>query len=124
MGKLYLHALVPLFLLLGTTGETLAAPDPADGEPITTDGITATTEGITTTTDDITIITEASDRAHETDEGHSTGIAREDMPPVAPMIPTGCNPAMDLISSDPQFSIFRTAIEETGLVRTCSESSS
>ena len=44
-------------------------------------------------------------------------VTREDMPPVAPMIPTGCHPPMEFLNSDPRFRIFRTAIEETGLVR-------
>ena len=149
MGKLYLHALIPL--LLATRG-TLAVPDPTHGERIVvergvTDGVRegvtdGVTEGVTEGVLEASVLAnwpadqetnDVSDRWHDTDaydgddgddaddgdaEDHSTGIPREDMPPVAPMIPTGCHPAMDLISSDPRFSIFRAAIEETGLVRT------
>lgn len=38
-----------------------------------------------------------------------------DMPPVAPMIPTGCNSAMLLMENDDRFSIFRNAVKETGM---------
>jgi hypothetical protein len=39
----------------------------------------------------------------------------EEMPPVAPMIPTGCTPPLKFLQEDPRFSVFRLAVEETGL---------
>lgn len=38
-----------------------------------------------------------------------------DMPPVAPMIPTGCNSALTLMENNDRFSIFRNAVMETGM---------
>lgn len=38
-----------------------------------------------------------------------------DMPPVAPMIPTGCNSALSVMEQDERFSIFANAVKETGL---------
>lgn len=38
-----------------------------------------------------------------------------DMPPVAPMIPTGCNSALLLMENDERFSIFKNAVMETGM---------
>ncbi len=93
----------------GITGEVTEAPGPADWQ--------------THAQEESEEESEESDWGHETADEHSTGVAREDMPPVAPMIPTGCNPAMELIASDSRFSIFRAAIEETGLVRRRVESS-
>ena len=38
-----------------------------------------------------------------------------DMPPVAPMIPTGCNSALSVMEQNERFSIFRNAVMETGM---------
>lgn len=62
----------------------------------------------TATATDITTATTTSDD----ESGH---IDPAEMPPVAPMIPTGCSSVMDFLTADPRFSIFRTAVEETGL---------
>ena len=62
----------------------------------------------TSTATDITTATTTSDD----ESGH---IDPAEMPPVAPMIPTGCSSVMDFLAADPRFSIFRTAVEETGL---------
>ena len=103
MPRIAVFALLSLLsLLAGATPLDVVDPDlpvaPIDPAlPSTTSTATDTTTA-TTTSDD--------------ESGH---IDPAEMPPVAPMIPTGCSSVMDFLAADPRFSIFRTAVEETGL---------
>lgn len=99
-----------LSALVASVSTATAATAEADAEPAHLD---LTDVAIDVSFVNVPLDGDALDDLDDPDDSH--GIDPAEMPPVAPMIPTGCSPVMDFLSSDPRFSIFRTAVEETGM---------